>query len=405
METTSIEKSPSVDQATTDKSDARAKRAARLATLQTALTVIAFLAIFAVYSAWLGDQFLNSDTRLLDVHSNVPVLLLALSVVVTLLSGQFDLSIGSMATLTAFLTVGLTAKEGWPFWLVLVVALGIGVLGGLLNGAIVVGLKVNAFIATMGTSGLFVGLSAVYSNGQVVSPSADDKQLPTWFTGQSGLGSFSQKLPQWITWIVLALVVAQLFRWLLVSPNGTFMKSRLGYAAAVAVILVLGFVLLDLASWVRSVSLLIACLLLVATVLWILVNHTSYGRSLKATGSNSEAARLAGVKTQRVTIQAFVTGGFLAALSGISLAALNGSAAPGIAVPFLLPAFAAAFLSTVLFSRGKFTIWGTVAGGIFLVWVAQGLIVGGLHYTWTEVVNGVVLVCAVGISTTFRRNR
>jgi ribose/xylose/arabinose/galactoside ABC-type transport system permease subunit len=405
METKSIEKSPSVDQSIADKSDARAKRAARLATLQTALTVIAFLAIFAVYSAWLGDQFLNSDTRLLDVHSNVPVLLLALSVVVTLLSGQFDLSIGSMATLTAFLTVGLTAKEGWPFWLVLVVALGIGVLGGLLNGAIVVGLKVNAFIATMGTSGLFVGLSAVYSNGQVVSPSADDKQLPSWFTGQSGLGSFSQKVPELITWIVLALVLAGFIRWLLISPDGHFIKSRLSYVAALAVVVIAGFVFLDLAAWVRSVSWLIACLLLVATVLWILINHTSYGRSLKATGSNSEAARLAGVKTQRVTIQAFVTGGFLAALSGISLAALNGSAAPGIAVPFLLPAFAAAFLSTVLFSRGKFTIWGTIAGGIFLVWVAQGLIVGGLHYTWTEVVNGVVLVCAVGISTTFRRNR
>ncbi|MCQ4150581.1 ABC transporter permease [Rhodococcus qingshengii] len=405
MEIKSIEKSPTVEQDAAVRSDASGKRAKRLASLQTALTVIAFLAIFAVYSAWLGDQFLNSNTRLLDFHSNVPVLLLALSVVVTLLSGQFDLSIGSMATLTAFLTVGLTAKQGWPFWLVLVVALGIGVLGGLLNGAIVVGLKVNAFIATMGTSGLFVGLSAVYSNGQVVSPSAGDNQLPAWFSAQSGLGSFSQKVPQGIAWVVFALVLAKLIHWLLISPDGHFNKSRLSYAVGLVLLIGVGLVWFDLATWINSVSWLISCLLLVATVLWILVNHTSYGRSLKATGSNSEAARLAGVKTQRVTIQAFVTGGFLAALSGISLAALNGSAAPGIAVPFLLPAFAAAFLSTVLFSRGKFTIWGTVTGGIFLVWVAQGLIVGGLHYTWTEVVNGVVLVCAVGISTTFRRNR
>ena len=86
----------------------------------------------------------------------------------------------------------------------------------------------------------------------------------------------------------------------------------------------------------------------------------------------------------------------------MSLASLNDSAAPGVAVDFLLPAFAAAFLSTVLFSRGGFTVWGTMTGGVFIVWVAQGLILGGLQYTWTDVVNGVVLVSAVALSTIFR---
>jgi ribose/xylose/arabinose/galactoside ABC-type transport system permease subunit len=98
-----------------------------------------------------------------------------------------------------------------------------------------------------------------------------------------------------------------------------------------------------------------------------------------------------------------VLGGTLAALAGIVLAANQGSAAPDVAVGFLLPAFAAAFLSTVILSTGQFKVWGTLIGGTFLVWVSQGLIVGGLAFTWTDVVNGVVLTLAVALSTIFRR--
>jgi ribose/xylose/arabinose/galactoside ABC-type transport system permease subunit len=76
-----------------------------------------------------------------------------------------------------------------------------------------------------------------------------------------------------------------------------------------------------------------------------------------------------------------------------------------VASAFLLPAFAAGFLSTVIFSDGRFTVAGTMIGGIFVVWVGIGLIVGGLPSTWTNVINGAVLIAAVSISTAVRRRR
>jgi ribose/xylose/arabinose/galactoside ABC-type transport system permease subunit len=367
--------------------------------MASAATFAAFVAIFIIYTLWLGDLFKDPSTRLLDVHSDTPILLLALSVMVTLVAGQFDLSVASMATLITFLTVGLSIRQHWSFGLVLIAVLAVGIVGGLLNGFLVVVLRVNAFIATLGTGGLFLGLSAVYSDGQVVSPST--VQLPTWFTGNQGIGSYSQKVPLWLSWAVIAIVLVWAAVTFLRRYPALPRSRRVGTLAVAAIAVVVFFVINGL-KWVHSTSILIAALLLVATVMWIVINRTPYGRNLKATGSNSEAARLAGVRTTRVTITAFVIGGFLASLAGISLAALNGSAAPGVATPFLLPAFAAAFLSTVLFSRGHFTVWGTIVGGVFLVWVAQGLILGGLHYTWTDVVNGVVLVAAVALSTTFR---
>ena len=378
--------------------EARGNRAwpALSPSLARSLTFVAFLAVFVTYTIWLGGLFLNPGTRLLDVHSNTPVLLLALSVMVTLLSGQFDLSVGSMATLVAFLTVGLTVRQGWPFWLVLVSVLVVGIVGGLLNGVLVTLLRVNAFIATLGTGGVFLGLSAVYSNDQVVSPV--NRQLPGWFTG---LGQFGHKVPTWIPWLAIALALVWAASILVRRLSQYSNRRRLAIAAA-AVASVAVFAALNGPRWIDAISNLVALLFLVAAVLWVLLNQTPYGRNLRATGSNAAAARLAGVRTRRATIIAFVIGGTLASLSGITLASLNDSAAPGVAVDFLLPAFAAAFLSTVLFSRGGFTVWGTITGGVFIVWVAQGLILGGLQYTWTDVVNGVVLVSAVALSTTFR---
>jgi ribose/xylose/arabinose/galactoside ABC-type transport system permease subunit len=371
---------------------------------QSSLTFVAFVAAFVAYSLWLGDKFLNADTRLLDVQSNVPVLLLGLSVVITLLAGQFDLSVGNMATLVAFLAVGLRINQNWPFPLVLVACLGIGLAGGLLNGLIVVKLKVNAFIATLGSGGLFVGLSSVYSGQQVVSPTTKGPQLPQWFTSQHGLGSFGEKAPSGLVWAILAAIALRAAL-LVLERSRRLGQSRASVAARLAAIVVLTVLaVVFLRSWVAAVSWLIFALFCVATIFWAVMRYTVFGRGLRATGSNASAARLAGIRTERTTVLAFVIGGLLASLGGLSLAALNGSASPGIAVPFLLPAFAAAFLSTVLFSHGQFTIWGTVTGGVFLVWVAQGLIVGGLAFTWTDVVNGVVLVCAVALSTMFRRS-
>jgi ribose/xylose/arabinose/galactoside ABC-type transport system permease subunit len=160
---------------------------------------------------------------------------------------------------------------------------------------------------------------------------------------------------------------------------------------------------LGLSKWVDSVSWTIALLFVVGLVIWGLLQFTTYGRYLHATGANPEAARLAGVKPAKETIKAFAIGGVLAALAGIVLAANQGSASPDVATGFLLPAFAAAFLSTVVLSTGRFTVWGAIVGGTFLVWVSQGLIVGGLAFTWTDVVNGVVLVLAVALSTVLRR--
>ena len=368
--------------------------------VEGSLTFIAFIVLFGIYSAWLGQRFLNWDARLLDVHQSVPTVLLGFAVLVTLVSGKFDLSIASVASLSVYLTVGLTVRDGLPFPLVLAIVLVMGVAVGIVNGLLVERLGVNTFIATLGTGSVVLGFSRVYSGGSVIS--AGDWTLPSWFTA---FGSFGQKIPLALVVIAaLALAVGVFFalariRPERVSPSAWRLTRLVLVLVIAALLLTVGFPFLSGIPW----SVLI--LIFAALLLWILMDNTSFGRHLRAAGSNPEAARLAGVPVSREIMKAFILGGVLAALAGVVLAAGQGSASPDAAGGFLLPAFAAAFLSTVIFSNGRFNVLGTILGGVFVVWTSIGLVIGGVPQTWTNVINGVVLVAAVALSTYVRRRR
>jgi ribose/xylose/arabinose/galactoside ABC-type transport system permease subunit len=372
--------------------------------IENSVTLLVFLALFGAFGIWLGGTFLNIDGRLLDVHQNVPTLLLALAVLVTLVPGQFDLSVAGVATLACFLSIGLRVQQGWPMWAALTVTLLLGVLIGLVNGFLVEVLKVNAFIATLGIGAVCAGASAVYSHGTLVQASTDGPQLSAWF---SSFATFSQKAPAALIWLAVVGGFVGLFfsldrlrpaKW----SKGAWLGVKLGVLAVIALVLVL---VLQLPTLISSVSWLIFALFFVAFLMWVLLKHTTFGRHIQAIGSNREAALLAGVKVRLAVIKSFVLGGAIAALAGILLAATQGSASPDIAGSFLLPAFAAAFLSTVILSDGRFTVPGTMLGGIFVIWVGLALILGGLPATWLSVVNGVVLIGAVALSTALRRGR
>lgn len=367
-------------------------------------TFAAFCLLFLGFAIWLQGKFLQVPARLLDVHTNTPILLLALAAMVTLVCGQFDLSIAGMATLSTFLTIGLVINSGWPMGAAIAFAAAVGIAGGLLNAFLVVGLRINAFIATLATSGLYLGASEIYSGGTAITPSVSGPQIPHWF---QSFGTFTTRCPSWLVWIgVAAALFAGWRRIRLTRPARIDQRAwdaiSLGIIGVVVAVL---FLVFNIREWVDDVSWLIATLLAVAFVMWVLIERTAFGRNLRATGANAAAARLAGVPTKRVTVIAFAIGGLLAAMSGVTLAAAVGSAQPGVATDLLLPAFAAAFLSTVLFSTGQFNVWGTIVGGIFVVWVSEALILGGLNFTWNDVVNGIVLAAAVAFSSVLTRGR
>jgi ribose/xylose/arabinose/galactoside ABC-type transport system permease subunit len=365
--------------------------------LRSGATFAIFVAIFIVYAITQGSRFSSPVARLLDVHQNVPTLLLGLAVTVCLVSGQFDLSVAGVTTLTAYLAIGLYLNQGLPMYVVIILCLVIGIACGCLNAVLVLRLRVNPFIATLATGGIFDGVATVYSKDASLSPAAG-QSVPGWF---SAMGSYQEKAPTWLTLVVVGLFVFLAWRAASDAWPGTVMwrYGRL-VAAEVVVILVFAFAFKSIVS---AVSDMVVLLLLVSCVLWVVMRYTTVGRHLYAAGGNPAAALLAGVHVNRIQAGSFVLSGCLAALAGVALATIQGSASPEVANGYLLPAYAAGFLSTVLLSNGRFHIFGALLGGVFLIWISQGLISAGVAYTWTEIINGVVLAAAVAISMMLRR--
>lgn len=144
-------------------------------------------------------------------------------------------------------------------------------------------------------------------------------------------------------------------------------------------------------------------MLIVLAVLWIILNRTPLGQRMQAVGANKTAAHLAGVRTDRAKISAFVTAGICAALTGILLASLLGSGTVSAGDGYLLDSFAAVFLGAATLRDGEFHIIGTLVGVLVVNIGFNGLSLLGTPTFWQFVFKGGILVLAVALSTMARR--
>jgi len=144
-------------------------------------------------------------------------------------------------------------------------------------------------------------------------------------------------------------------------------------------------------------------MIIVLALLWVVLNRTPIGQRMQATGANSNAARLAGVRTDRAKIVAFIIAGVAAAVTGVLLASLLGSGTVGAGNTYLLNSFAAVFLGAATIRDGEFHIVGTFAGVLVVNIGFNGLSLLGTPTFWQYVFAGGILVVAVALSTIARR--
>ncbi|CAL8978689.1 D-allose transport system permease protein AlsC [Propionicimonas sp. T2.31MG-18] len=134
---------------------------------------------------------------------------------------------------------------------------------------------------------------------------------------------------------------------------------------------------------------------LVALLLWYLLSSTPLGRYFYAIGGSKDASRLSGVSVKNVTLLAFAGAGFLAGVAGIVQAGILGSGNPTVGSPFLLPAYAAAFLGATAVQPGVFNVWGTVLAVITVQVGTTGLVLLGAPFWIEPVFQGGALLIAV----------
>lgn len=159
------------------------------------------------------------------------------------------------------------------------------------------------------------------------------------------------------------------------------------------------FLQLSLGRWLFGIPNNIVVMVGVVSGLWVLVERTPLGQEIQAVGGNPSAARLAGIDVDRVKIVGFVISGICAALTGILLASRLGSGTASAADSYLLTAFAAVFLGSATLRDGEFHVLGTVVGALIIAFGFNGLNIFGAPTYSQYVLQGAILIVAVGLSS------
>lgn len=354
--------------------------------------------LVVVFQIWTdGDLLLPSNVTNI-IQQNGYILILAIGMMIVIINGHIDLSVGSVAGFCGAASAVMMVNHDVPWELALVLTLLIGAAAGAWQGFWVAYVGIPSFIVTLAGMLLFRGATQLLLEAQSISQFPSGYQsLSQGFLPEVGPDTNYHNLTLLLGVGVAAVVLLQEWRErrqqhryeLQVLPFNLFVLKCVAIVAAVAAFT------LTLASYRGApVVLLILCGLLVG--LGYVMRNAVLGRHVYALGGNRLAARLSGVKDRRVTFLVFVNMGVLAALAGCVFAARLNAATPSAGNLFELEAIAAAFIGGASMSGGVGTVFGAVIGGLVLGVLNNGMSLVGIGQDWQQIIKGLVLLAAVG---------
>lgn len=331
------------------------------------------------------------------VLQNSYVVTMALGMLLIIISGWIDLSVGSVVAVIGAFAAVMIVKWDVNWVLTVAVCLVIGAIIGAWHGFWIAYIKIPAFVATLGGYLIFRGLTFVLLQGESIGP------FPTGFQRIStGFipDLFHVEGIHLTTLIVGALVCVVL--WFLDYRSRTNQRKYgfevLPMAFFIVKNLIISGAMMGLCWLLASYKGLPNVLVLmgVLIVLYSFVsNNTVIGRRIYAMGGNEKAARLSGVNTSKLLFGTFVNMGVLAALAGLIVAARLNSATPNAGTGFELDVIAACFIGGASASGGIGKVIGAVVGAFVIGVLNNGMSIMGLGIDWQQVIKGLVLLVAV----------
>lgn len=364
--------------------------------------IVGLIVLVLVFQA-LNGAFLSAD-NLVNLTLQAAVTgVLTLGIVLVLMVGQIDLSVGAVSALAgATVAVGVV-QQGWWLPLAVVIALGFGVAFGFAHGWMFTRLGVPSFVITL--AGLLVGAGLQVQ----VLGATGSVNLPY----ESWLVRFAQQTflhPLTAAAVVVVVVVAYLTSRLIERRNR--LRADLPAGTIGSVLLRAGglALLLGVPVWYlsrsRGVAAMVVLFLGLVFVADLLLRRTRWGRSVRAIGSNVESARRAGFAVRRVYLSAFIACAGLAAVAGVLSAGRLAAANQGTGgAEMALTAIAAAVIGGTSLFGGRGSAWSAVLGALVIHVIASGLTLLNADNSMRYIVTGLVLALAVTLDAVSRSNR
>lgn len=364
--------------------------------------VVGLVLIWGVFYA-LNPAFLSSRNLVNLTIQMVPVGTIAIGIVLVLLLGEIDLSVGSMSGLSAAVLAVLFVNNGVNVWLAVLASLGVGALAGVAYGLLFNRFGVPSFVITL------AGLLALLGLQLRVLGSEGTINIPF----ESSLVRFASQLflPDVVAY-VLALALPALYLLTRLRANArraeaglsTMPVAMLGLrAGGLALVLLVAVAVLNQD---RGVSYMVLTFLALVVVMDLAIRRTTWGRSVLAIGGNVEAARRAGINVRRVYLSVFTLCSTFAALGGILAASRLASANQSSGgADTNLNAIAAAVIGGTSLFGGRGSAYSALLG-ILVIWsISNGLDLLSVEANVKYIVTGAVLLLAVVIDSLSRRSR
>ena len=304
-------------------------------------TLLGFFLILLFFALKLPDTFLTAR-NLINISQQLSMLaVVAATMTIVMVMNDFDLSVGSMASLSG-IVAAMLFTAGYPVWVGLSVALLVGAFGGLFNGFLVSVVGILPFVATLGTLTVFSGLAFLLSDGKTIF----GRDIPSSFSGfaRAGIEIGDVKVPMLTITAVLVIFIC-----------------------------------------------------------WAILEHTNFGRRLYAIGGNKEASYLAGIKVVRLRLIAFSLTGLGAAGAGLMYAARVASANPTQGSGLMLDAIAAVFLGMTMSRRGEPKVVYTLVGVLILGVLDNGMTQLRVDSYVREIFVGLIVLAAVAVASLSKR--
>ena len=340
------------------------------------------------------------------VLQNSYIVIMALGMLLVIVAGHIDLSVGSVVGFVGALAAVLMVEYHWHFVPTGIVCL---IVGGLIGGAqgwFIALYKIPSFIVTLAGMLVFKGLSLALLQGQSVGPfPVEFQRLSSGFIPDP-FGGGELRIASLVLGAIaaVALVIAKMRGRANLTSHGMEQEPYLFFIlknVAFALIILFFSYLLSTYKGLPNVLIIMAVLILVYD---FITNRTTVGRRIYALGGNEKAARLSGIKTDRLSFYTFINMGVLAALAGLVFAARLNTATPKAGLGFELDVIAACFIGGASASGGVGKVMGAVIGAFIMGVMNNGMSILGIGIDYQQVIKGLVLLAAVFIDV-YNKNK
>lgn len=366
---------------------------------------IAFAAIIVLFAILTEGKLLTPQNVSNIVVQNSYILILAIGMVIVIIGGHIDLSVGSVVAFTGAIAGVIIVRQGMPWWVGVLAALLVGALVGVWQGYWVAYVGIPAFIVTLAGMLIFRGATMVVLGNTQISPFPDAfRNLASGYSngllGGQGYDLFTLVVG------ALGVVAFAWSQWRARAARQRYGQEVGSIGGFILKIVLTGAVVMWFAwqlAHYNGLPIVLIILGVLVIVYTAITKRSVFGRDVYAIGGNLNAAMLSGVKVKRVNLWIFINMGTLAALAGVIFTARLNLANPKAGNMFELDAIAASFIGGAAVTGGVGTVIGAIVGGLIMGVLNNGMSLLGIGIDYQQAIKGLVLLAAVAFDVVSKR--